>query len=298
MHKTFSFKGAGKGKNKVGGLIDRYAVVGSPVHHSKSPAIHAMFAEDSEQKLHYEALEVAADGFTAAVSTFFNNGYCGLSVTIPFKEDAWAMSEVKTELAQKAGAVNTLWLGADGCLHGDNTDGVGLIRDLKSNHHIALNGARVLIIGAGGAVRGCMAPLLYEHPCEVVIANRTLDKAEAMIKSVNGNYSEFNNIKLSVSAFEELDVGAFDLIINGTSASLQGKALSIPVQVMGSNTICYDMMYCSEETVFNQWAKESGASRCFDGLGMLVEQAAEQFLIWRGVRPETSPVLKMLRSTM
>ncbi|MDP0561924.1 MAG: shikimate dehydrogenase [Candidatus Endonucleobacter sp. (ex Gigantidas childressi)] len=279
-------------------LIDRYAVVGYPVHHSKSPDIHAMFAENSDQKLCYEALEVEVDGFAAAISTFFNDGYCGLSVTAPFKEEAWELAEVKTDLAQKAGAVNTLWRSADGCLHGDNTDGIGLIKDLTSNHGVSLKGARVLVLGAGGAIRGCIAPLLYEDPCEVVIANRTLGKAKSVIKAVSENYSEFNNVKLSASAFENLDDGAFDLIINGTSASLQGMELPIPVQVMGSDTISYDMMYCSEETVFNRWVKELGARRCLDGLGMLVEQAAEQFFIWRGVRPETSAVLKRLRRTM
>ena len=277
--------------------VDRYAVMGNPVTHSKSPVIHALFAQYTGQQLHYGALEVAVDEFEVAVSTFFNNGDQGLSITVPFKEKAWGLAEVKTERAKKAGAVNTLWLSDDGYLNGDNTDGLGLVRDLKDNNGIVLKDSRILVLGAGGAVRGIMEPLLCEQPGEVVVANRTVSKAEELVRIFSGDYSGPNDVKLYSCSFEELE-GSFDLIINGTAASLQGKELPVPASVINSNTVSYDMMYSAEETVFNRWARTSGAGQCLDGLGMLVEQAAEQFLIWRGVRPETSAVLRSLRNDM
>ncbi len=272
---------------------DRYAVMGNPVTHSKSPKIHALFALNTHQQLRYEAIEVAIGEFGEVVSAFFRNGDRGLSITVPFKEEAWQLAEVKTDRAKKAGAVNTLWLGDDGCLNGDNTDGLGLIRDLKDNHKITLKDTRILVLGAGGAVRGILEPLLQEKPSELVIANRTVSKAE----DLSTLFQENNGVSLKACSFEAIE-GCFDLIINGTAASLQGRALPLSSDIVGAETICYDMMYGSQETVFNCWARESGALKCIDGLGMLVEQAAEQFLIWRGVRPETVAVIDAVRTDM
>ena len=277
--------------------VDRYAVMGNPVTHSKSPMIHAMFAKSTRQQLHYEALEIENTHFETAVADFFNNGDQGLSITVPFKERAWELAKVKTERAKKAGAVNTLWLSEDGYLSGDNTDGLGLIRDLTENNELSLAGLRVLVLGAGGAVRGIMDTLLHEQPTAIVIANRTVSKAQELADIFRGDYAGPEDVSLSASSFEALE-GAFDLIINGTSASLQGKELAIPASIVTPDTVSYDMMYGAEETVFNQWARNAGARLRLDGLGMLVEQAAEQFLIWRGVRPETSEVLQLLRKIL
>lgn len=270
-------------------LIDHYAVIGNPVKHSKSPAIHTLFAEATHQQLEYSAQEAALDGFEKALSAFFQDrGGKGLSITVPFKEEAWELASIKTVRAQKAGAVNTLWVDAKGELNGDNTDGVGLVRDLTANHSVSLTSANILVLGAGGAVKGILAPLLQEQPSSITIANRTLTRAQALAASFK------HESLLSASTFEALN-HPFDIIINGTAASLQGQALPLSPSIINSDTVCYDMMYGAQTTVFNQWAQQHGAQQCIDGLGMLVEQAAEQFFIWRGIRPDTASVLNHLR---
>lgn len=272
--------------------VDLYAVMGNPIAHSKSPWIHSMFASQAGHRLRYEPRLVPVDGFEEAVEHFYiqENGGHGLSITVPFKEQAWELAQQRTTRAEKAGAVNTLWQTNDGVLHGDNTDGLGLVCDLTVNHQIELEHARILILGAGGAVRGVLAPILEKKPGELVIANRTVSKAEQLA-------SLFPDQPVSACGFADL-TGRFDLIINGTSASLSGDLPPLPESIVDNQTCCYDMMYARETTVFNQWGLTHGANKAVDGLGMLVEQAAGQFAIWRGVRPETSAVLEALRQEM
>lgn len=271
----------------MAGPVDSYAVMGNPVEHSKSPRIHTLFAAATGQRLRYRPILVEPDGFKEAVENFFEIGDLGLSITMPFKEEAWQMAEIKTVRAEKAGAVNTLWQDPQGHLKGDNTDGVGLVNDLHNNR-IAIKDQRVLILGAGGAARGVLEPLLKEQPSELVIANRTVSKAQTLADM-------FSEIPVAACGFAEIK-GSFDLIINATTASLQGEMPPLPEYILSSEACCYDMMYSAEETVFNQWCRERGAANTLDGLGMLVEQAAEQFAIWRNVRPDTAEVLTLLRN--
>lgn len=274
----------------MAGPVDNYAVMGNPIAHSKSPVIHTLFADQTGQSLRYTAILVDVGGFKKAIDEFFENGDLGLSITVPFKEEAWRLAEKRTSRAEKAGAVNTLWQDEHGQLHGDNTDGLGLVADLKANNHVSIKGSRVLILGAGGAVRGVLEPLLAEQPAEVVIANRTRSKADMLVEC-------FEDKAISACGFDQID-GRFDLVINGTAASLQGEMPPIPGHIIDQKTCCYDMMYSANETVFNRWCREQGAGKTIDGLGMLVEQAAEQFAIWRGVRPDTRQVLDLLRKEM
>ena len=267
--------------------MDRYGVFGNPIGHSKSPQIHRLFAEQTGQALSYEPLLAPLDDFPGFARQFFVVGR-GANVTVPFKEEAWRLADQLTERARRAGAVNTLHKLDDGRLLGDNTDGIGLVRDLLDNAGIALEGRRILLLGAGGAVRGVLEPLLAQGPSALVIANRTLARAEQLA-------SEFAELgPVSACAFEQLD-GAFDVIINGTSASLAGELPPLAdTLVAAGQTFCYDMMYGAAPTPFCQWAADLGAhSR--DGLGMLVEQAAAAFELWRGVRPASAPVLQALR---
>ena len=268
--------------------MDRYCVFGNPIGHSKSPLIHRLFAEQTGQRLSYEALLAPLDDFTTFARAFFAQGKGG-NVTVPFKEQAFAMADSLTERARRAGAVNTLQKLADGRLLGDNTDGAGLARDLTVNAGVALRGRRILLLGAGGAVRGVLEPLLAEQPAMLVLANRTVEKAELLAR-------EFSDLgEIYPSGFDWLEEPV-DLIINGTSASLTGELPPIAHSlVKAGQTICYDMMYARQPTAFCQWALEQGAAQALDGLGMLVEQAAEAFLLWRGVRPETAPVLAEMR---
>lgn len=276
----------------MAGPVDLYAVMGNPVAHSKSPLIHTMFADQTQQRLQYAARLVPVDGFEKAVEFFYKeqNGGHGLSITAPFKEQAWEIAQQRTSRAQRAGAINTLWLSNDGVLHGDNTDGLGLVQDLMVNHQVSLENARILILGAGGAVRGVLELILEQKPAELIIANRTASKAEHLVTLFSGKL-------VKACGFTEL-TGTFDLIINGTSASLQGDLPPLPDSIVTNQTCCYDMMYAKETTVFNQWGLAHGADKALDGLGMLVEQAAEQFALWRGVRPETADILKLLRNQM
>ncbi|MGA6103404.1 shikimate dehydrogenase [Pseudomonas solani] len=268
--------------------MDRYAVFGNPIGHSKSPLIHRLFAAQTGQALEYEALLAPLDDFTGFARAFFAQGLGG-NVTVPFKEQAFQMADSLSERARRAGAVNTLKRLDDGSLLGDNTDGAGLVGDLMRNAGLELAGKRVLLLGAGGAVRGVLEPLLAQRPAAVVIANRTVEKAEQLAR-------EFADLgPVLASGFDWLEEPV-DLIVNGTSASLAGELPSIsPSLIEAGHTVCYDMMYGAQITAFNRWAQEQGAARTLDGLGMLVEQAAEAFLLWRGVRPETAPVLAELR---
>ncbi len=267
--------------------MDIYAVIGNPVMHSKSPKIHSMFAQSTDQTMEYSAIQAPLDGFQTTVAAFFEGGGKGANVTVPFKEQAWALVSRCSSRAESAGAVNTLYM-QDGELYGDNTDGIGLLRDLTVNNAVEIADKRVLVLGAGGAVRGVLLPLLEQQPGEVVIANRTLAKAESLVALFNTEGT------LSASPFEDLR-GSFDLIINGTSASLAGDLPPIPSTVIGRGSISYDMMYSQQMTIFNQWAQDQGADKSIDGLGMLVEQAAEAFYLWRGVRPSTDGVMQSLR---
>lgn len=270
-------------------MTDLYSVMGNPIGHSKSPQIHNAFAAQTRQDLLYTAQLVEKDGFTEAADKFFRHGGAGLNITVPFKEDAYRYATEFSERAKRAQAVNTLKRLDNGTVYADNTDGVGLVRDLTVNHGIELAGKRILLLGAGGAVRGVLQPLLEQKPSELVIANRTVSKAEALA-------ADFADLgKVSASAFEALS-GTFDVVINGTSASLGGDVPPLPASVVNADTVCYDMMYGSGVTVFNQWAHNQGVQKTIDGLGMLVEQAAEAFNLWRGVRPDTGNVMRVLRS--
>lgn len=271
---------------------DRYAVMGNPIGHSKSPQIHSQFAKQTGQNLSYEALLVELDGFIAAVDKFQNGGGKGLNITVPFKQQAWALVSDRSDRAELAGAANTILIRDDGSRYADNTDGVGLVRDLSINHGIQLGGKQILILGAGGAVRGALAPLLEQGPSKMVIANRTASKAIELAEL----FSKLGNI--SGCGFDELVVQQFDLVINGTAASLEGKVPPLPDDILADNASCYDMMYSAEPTAFQLWASEHGANLSLDGLGMLAEQAAESFTLWRGVRPETQAVIAKLRAEM
>lgn len=274
-------------------MTDKYAVFGNPIDHSKSPEIHRQFAEETGQALSYEKQLVDPQGFEAAADAFFAGGGKGLNITVPFKQDAYAYVARTTPRARRAGAVNTLSKEADGTILGDTTDGVGLVTDIKHNLGWQIRHKKVLILGAGGAVRGVLEPLLEEQPQHIIIANRTVDKALQLAKG----FAEFGY--LLGCGFDMLDEQQFDVIINGTSASLQGELPPLPECLINADgsTVCYDMLYGAEPTPFMQWASERGA-KVSDGLGMLVGQAAESFALWRGVRPQTAPVISRLRAKL
>lgn len=270
--------------------MDQYAVVGNPITHSKSPSIHKMFAQQTGQELEYHALLFPEDKFVESLKSLSDQGFKGVNVTVPFKEDAFKIVDEMSGRAHRAGAVNTLVIHSDK-VQGDNTDGDGLVTDLTVNLSQDLKDKRILLLGAGGACRGVMEPILQQRPADVVIANRTVSKAENLADL----FSDIGAVQ--GCGFEEVK-GAFDLVINGTSASLSGQLPPIPGSVFASGGAAYDMMYGAVPTVFLQWAKEQGCQQCFDGLGMLVEQAAESFYIWRGVRPKTQSVIAELRAQL
>lgn len=271
---------------------DRYAVMGNPIGHSKSPLIHRLFAEQTGQNLEYTAILVELGQFAEAVAAFETADGKGLNVTVPFKQEAWALADQRSPRAERAGAVNTLLLGGDGRRFGDNTDGVGLVRDLVHNHGVTLKGAQVLLLGAGGAARGVLEPLLREGVAEVVVANRTVERAVTLA-------SDFADVgAVEGCGFESLAGRCFDVIINATAASLQGELPPLPAQVLASQGTCYDMMYGAQPTAFMRWAQAQDAGLSLDGLGMLVEQAAESFYLWRQVRPHTAPVIRAVRERM
>lgn len=270
-------------------MTDHYAVFGNPIEHSKSPAIHTAFASATGEDICYQKQQVDEDGFVAAADEFFASGGKGLNITVPFKQDAYGYAARLTARARHAGAVNTLSLQDDGTLLGDTTDGVGMVRDMVKNLGWEIKGKKILVLGAGGAVRGVLEPLLELLPQHVVIANRTVDKALQLSKG----FAEMGY--LLGCGFDMLPGQQFDVVINGTSASLAGELPPLPDDLLMGGAACYDMMYGPEPTVFMNWAQQYGASAVADGLGMLVEQAAESFAIWRGVRPETQQVIVALK---
>lgn len=265
-----------------------YAVMGNPIDHSLSPQIHGMFAQQLQIQLDYRRIHVDVGGFDQAVDSFRAEGGQGVNVTVPFKIEAWELADERSERAQLAGAVNTLWFTNDR-IHADNTDGVGMCRDITGNLGFPLADRRVLVIGAGGAVRGVLGPLLDERPAAVMIANRSVDKAETLAEVFAGR------ARLETGGFDDLPGRSFDLVINGTSASLQGELPPLPDGLFNDGGLAYDMMYGRERTPFLRWAGGHGAAQLADGLGMLVEQAAESFYIWHGKRPDTGPVIEKLR---
>lgn len=269
---------------------DRYAVFGSPIAHSRSPDIHALFADQTGQALTYGKQLVEPEEFTDACRAFFAQGGKGLNITLPLKELAFDFADSRTERAQQAGAANTLKKEADGSILADNTDGAGLVRDLRQNHGWTIRGQRVLILGAGGAVRGVMGPLLKEAPQVLWIANRTVEKAQTLAAI----FSEEGQVQ--ACGLDRIPAQPFDLIINGTSLSLQGDSPPLSSAHLSVETACYDMAYGREPTAFLRWAEAQGVSQLADGLGMLVEQAAESFSLWRGVMPQTAPVIAALRA--
>lgn len=279
--------------------VDRYAVVGNPIDHSRSPDIHAAFARQTGQAMVYERLLAPLDGFADTVRTFFAQGGLGLNVTTPFKVQAFDMADRLTPRAEAAGAVNTLWF-EDGLLHGDNTDGIGLVADIEDNLGLTLAGLRVLVLGAGGAAMGAMLPLIACEPDRIVVANRTESRASDMLEAFAQAANE-HGVELWGGGFEALSglVGedACDVIINATAGSLQGERVPVPDELLGGGVLAYDMMYGAEPTVFLAHARDCGAD-ISDGLGMLIEQAAEAFYIWRDVRPDTAPVLETLRASL
>jgi shikimate dehydrogenase len=263
--------------------------MGNPIAHSKSPRIHALFAEQTGQDLEYSAILVEQGGFPDAVAGFVADGGKGLNITVPFKEEAWELATSHSPRAERAGAVNTLLLDAEGNHFGDNTDGAGLVRDLTHNHRCEIAGRRLLLVGAGGAARGVLEPLLAEHPALLVIANRTASKAIELAR----HFCDLGRVE--GCGLDHVDGHVFDLVINATAASLQGEVPALPPGIISPDTWCYDMMYGREPTAFMHWAGELEATVTMDGLGMLVEQAAESFYLWRKVRPDTAPVIRALR---
>lgn len=269
-------------------MTDLYALFGNPINHSKSPHIHRHFAEQTGQDMHYTKQLVNEGEFEQAVQDFFAQGGKGLNITVPFKLNAFEFAQKRTARAERAGAVNTLARMGDGSILGDNTDGIGMIHDMH-NLGWEIEGKRVLILGAGGAVRGILQPLLEEKSAQVVIANRTQSKAEELAK----NFHDLGDVR--AKSFDQLPGEVFDLVINGTSASLQGELPPLPDNLLAANACCYDMMYGPEPTIFLRWAKERGAAQVADGLGMLIGQAAEAFYLWRQIRPEVVPVITAMR---
>ncbi|MBT8084822.1 MAG: shikimate dehydrogenase [Woeseia sp.] len=267
---------------------DRYGVMGYPVAHSRSPVIHRLFALQTEQDMQYDLIQVEPGGLDSAVRQFQRAGGKGLNITTPHKGDAALMADELSDRARVAGAVNTLLI-KDDELFGDNTDGAGLVQDLTQNEELELQGANILILGAGGATRGILGPLCAEKPTQIIIANRTLPKAEALVMHFSGEVPvkscRFQNVPRDVE---------FDLIVNATSASLQGETPPYPKTAVSDKTVCYDLSYGLAPTPFSSWAARHGAARSLMGWGMLVEQAAESFELWRGVRPDTESVLGQL----
>ena len=270
--------------------IDQYAVFGSPIKHSKSPRIHRLFAEQTQQTLQYTAELVPAEQFAQAVKEFFAKGGSGLNCTVPLKELAWAYADSKTERAELAKAVNTLVRQEDGRILGDNTDGIGLVTDLQNNHGIPLKQKRILILGAGGASRGIILPILEELPLSMTIANRTIEKALTLA-------DEFSHKgKVIGCGYDDLAGQSFDLILNATSASLSDELPPLAEGLLAEQGSCYDLAYANEPTTFVSWGIRQHAKKSLDGLGMLVEQAAEAFYLWRGVRPDTARVIQELEA--
>ena len=272
-------------------MSERYAVIGNPVAHSQSPFIHAEFARAENRAIRYERLLAATDRFAEVANAFAGSGGCGLNVTLPFKGEAFRFATDLSERAQTAEAVNTLTF-RDGRIYGDNTDGVGLVRDIIENLDFPIEDKHVLILGAGGAARGVLGPLMEQKPASMTIANRTLIKAEVLAH----HFVPMGKCK--ASSYEGLEGRHFDIVINGTSSSLHNELPPLPHGLFTARTLAYDMFYCSGLTMFLQRAQSENAGMLADGLGMLVEQAAESYFVWHGVKPETRKVTNMLRELL
>lgn len=271
--------------------IDRYGVMGYPISHSRSPVIHRLFALHTGENIQYELLQVSPEKLETAIRQFQRTGGKGLNITVPHKSEVAKLVDQTSERAATAGAVNTLSF-RGGEIHGDNTDGIGLLRDLAINLGVAIEGSNILILGAGGATRGIVGPLLEMQPASLRIANRTLDKAQALADHFS------HSGPVSACMFNVVPVSdRFDLIINATSAGLRGESPPYPSSAISESTFCYDLSYGLKPTPFSIWAREAGAVQSVMGWGMLVEQAAESFNIWRGIRPDTAPVLKQMSIT-
>lgn len=267
---------------------DKYAVIGHPIAHSKSPVIHQLFAEQTGENIVYEAIDVPPDELNVAITRFMALGGRGLNVTVPHKQAVFDLLDTCSERAELAGAVNTIMRLDDGSLKGDNTDGIGLVRDLENNLGLNLAEMEILVLGAGGAARGILPPLAELRPDELMVANRTLERA----REVANDFADIGRIK--PRAYDELDETPFALVINATSAGLEGEVPPFPASIVGPDTVCYDLSYSMRDTPFIAWAKEHGCQRAYQGWGMLVEQAAESFWLWRDVRPETASVRQAL----
>jgi shikimate dehydrogenase len=270
-------------------MLDFYAVIGNPIRHSKSPIIHKEFARQTHQNMQYEAILAPLDGFETAVKRFQQRGGKGMNVTLPFKLEAYAISTRLTDRANAAQAVNTLKFDENHGILGDNTDGAGLIRDIEVNQSVVIADKSVLLMGAGGAARGVILPLLEQRPRILAIANRTKEKAQVLQEQ----FSSHGNIL--TGHYQDFSGERFDIIINATSASLHDELPPLPTGIFAEKSTAYDIMYGKELTPFLRFAKQQGVSNLVDGIGMLVEQAAESFFLWRGVRPETRKVIEMLR---
>ena len=283
-------------KNKVLNSKDRYCVFGNPIKHSKSPLLHALFASQTTQDLAYTAQCVDIDNFSSAATSFFGGGGKGLNITVPFKHDAYSFASSLTERAIRAGAVNTLFINGHNVVVGDNTDGIGLVADITLHLKWQLKDMRILIMGAGGSVRGILEPMIKESPHSITIVNRTKEKAQQLANDFSDIFS------ISATSYPELNndenLCSFDFIINASSASLAGELPALPNHIINKYTYCYDLMYAKELTPFLLWAKAKGSCFISDGLGMLVCQGAESFLIWRGVKPKTAEVIGRLRALL
>ena len=268
-----------------------YAVFGNPIAHSQSPLVHSLFAKQVGIDLEYRAIQVDIGGFEQAVSGFQANGGNGLNVTVPFKLNAWKIADELTDRAQLAGAVNTLFF-QDNSIKGDNTDGAGLVKDIELNLNVALTESKILVIGAGGAVRGVLAPMLEKQPESITISNRTKGKADALVEM----FAEYGTV--SSTTLEQANLDRYDIVINATSTGIHGEVPSVSPQVFRGVSLVYDMMYGKNPTKFMQWAGQNSGAQISDGLGMLIEQAAESFKIWHGVMPQTSAVIGAVRSKL
>jgi len=268
-----------------------YAVFGNPIKHSKSPQIHKLFAKQAEISLEYNAIEVPVDKLTLYIKSFFSQGGRGLNITVPFKEDACSLCTTLTQRAEASGSVNTILFNDETDIHGDTTDGQGFLNDLIDNHGIQLKNKSILILGAGGTIRSILEGLSDQMTKEIVLVNRTVSRAKSLERKFE------NKFHIKAYSYSEFSDRAFDIIINGTSLSLSKELPPISERNIKKNTFCYDLMYSDTGTVFTEWAIENGASEAIDGLGMLVEQAAESFMLWHGTKPDTRSVIKFLRDS-
>ncbi len=266
--------------------MDHYGVIGNPIQHSKSPEIFKLFANQTQQLLIYERILVEKESLEAELSKLKTRHFKGVNVTLPFKQQAFALMDTVSERAKQAQAVNTITLNPDGTLSGDNTDGIGFIRDLTRNHRFDIRGKKVLLLGAGGAIRGVMPAILNEEPAAMTIANRTAEKAIALAKSFSGN--------IQACGLSALNTQKFDLVVNGTSASLHAEDLALPDGLFNAGACSYDMVYGKGQTPYLQWSEQQGAKVVVDGSGMLIEQAAESFYLWRGTRPVTQGICEVI----